>query len=212
MNRRRAARIWLSVLALSPVVACAETPLLVDADNSSGFALYRSGRLSRAEVGEICRLGVEEILVLDGGAEERECRFRRQECPGLAVRYNLTQDADSPVSASFLQAFDAWIDEARREGKKVAFRCRHGWHRAGRLAAYYRIRFDAATVEEAKREMHEIGRLMARHPTLDSQVQAYADSSAGRPCSTAQEHCVALEPDPGAPSGRFPADVCGESR
>lgn len=189
------------------LAGCAEAPRLIDADDS-GFGLYRSGHLSRAEVREICRLGVEEILVLDGEAEERECRFRRQECPGLEVRYNRAQDANSPVSADFLRAFDEWIEEARTEGRKVAFRCRHGWHRTGRLAAYYRIRYGGTEAEKAQREMHEIGRMMSRHPALDPQVEAYVDFVAGRPCSTAPEHCVAPEPDPGAPSGRFPADVC----
>ena len=199
---------WMLVPALLLLVACSAPPRLIDRDDSSGFALYRSGRLDRAEIGEICALGIEEILVLDGEAEERECRLRIAACPGLVVRYNRAQDADSPVSGDFLIAFDAWILRAREEGRKVAFRCRHGWHRTGRLAAYYRIRFGGDTVEAAHREMHEIGHMMSRHPTLDPQVEAYADFLAGRACPTSEESCVSAGPDPGAPLGRFPADVC----
>ena len=77
------------VLLCSLTAACSEAPRLIAEDPQSGFALYRSGRLSRGEIREICRLGVEEILVLDGEAEARECSFRREECPALAVRYNL---------------------------------------------------------------------------------------------------------------------------
>ena len=209
MNRLRSERIWVLALAMPLLAACDAPPRPVDADPSSGFALYRSGLLSHAEIRELCALGVEEILVLDGEAEQQECRLRSEECPGLRVRYNLAQEEDTPVAADFLRAFDAWIDEARSEGRKVAFRCRHGWHRTGRLAAYYRLRFGGASAEEATGEMHEIGRLMFRHPTLGPQVAAYADFVAGRACSTDPARCVSSEPDPGVPSGRFPADVCG---
>ncbi|RMG47188.1 MAG: hypothetical protein D6718_04205 [Acidobacteria bacterium] len=146
-----------------------------------------------------------EIVVLDGTAWRRECRWRNEVCPGLRVRWDEAQDPDRPVDAAFLRAFDAWVEEARREGKRIAFRCWQGWHRAGRLAAYYRIRFDGWTAEAAIREMHRRGRMMAAHPGLDPQVRALADFAAGRTCSVDLRYCVAGD----APAeASFPEDAC----
>lgn len=191
---------------------CADAPQLVAEDPGSGFALYRSGRLSPADLELLCALGTEEILVLDGEGRERECAFRSARCPGLRVRYDHAQEEDQPVSNDFLQAFDAWIEEARTAGRKVAFRCRHGWHRTGRLAAYYRIRFEGTRAGEASREMQRIGSMMWRHPTLDAQVEAYADLVAGRPCSTDPLHCPTDTPDAGLADGRFPDDACATAK
>lgn len=190
-------------------VACADAPRPVANDPETGFALYRSGRLGPADLKVLCDLGVEEILVLDGEGRERECVLRDAACPGLRVRYDHAQEEDVPVAADFLEAFDAWIEEARSKGRKVAFRCRHGWHRTGRLAAYYRLRFEGASVVEAQREMHTIGRMMWRHPTLDSQVADYGELLAGRPCTGKRENCPDGAPDPGLDKGRFAEDVCG---
>ena len=194
---------------LLPLFAgCADAPRLVADDPTTGFALYRSGRVSPADLGALCALGVEEILVLDGQGVDRECLFQQAVCPNLRVRYDFAQEEDRPVSVDFLEAFDAWIDDAQAQGKKVAFRCRFGWHRTGRLAAYYRIRFEGASAVEATQEMQRIGRMMWRHPTLDSQVQAYEDLVAARPCSTDPAHCPLSEPDSGLSQGRFPEDAC----
>ncbi len=206
---KQAGRIALAVTSLAFFASCADPPRAVSEDSPSGFALYRSGRLSPADLGVLCDLGVEEILVLDGEGGERECRLKKTACPGLRVRYDHAQEEDRPVSTDFLQAFDTWIEEARAAGKKVAFRCRHGWHRTGRLAAYYRIRFEGASAAEATREMQQIGHMMWRHPTLDPQVQTYEDLVAGRPCSTDAAHCPVSKPDPGLHESRFPDDACG---
>jgi protein-tyrosine phosphatase len=148
-------------------------------------------------------------VVLDGGGATRECAMRQRACPELRVRYDTAQDARRPVTAEFLSAFDAWVDEARRDGRKIAFRCRHGWHRAGRLTAWYRMRFQQVPASEAVAEMERVGRLMWNHPQLAPQVRAMADLLAGRPCSTEAEHCVDADSWPlaeGTPG--FPSDVC----
>lgn len=202
-------RTLLSIAILLALLAgCADAPQEVAEDPSTGFALYRSGRLSSADLGLLCGLGVEEILVLDGEGSTRECLFRKTICPGMRVRYDHAQEEDVPVSGDFLEAFDAWIEEAQTEGKKVAFRCRHGWHRTGRLAAYYRMRFEGVSEAEARDEMQRIGHMMWRHPTLDPQVEAYADLLAGESCSTDPAHCPSNEPDGGLVEGRFPEDAC----
>ena len=200
----------LSVATALPLLTgCAEAPRMVAEDPASGFALYRSGRLSSADLAVLCGQGVDEILVLDGEGGARECLFSEKVCPGMLVRYDHAQEEDHPVALDFLQAFDSWIEEAQAQGKKVAFRCRHGWHRTGRLAAYYRMRFEAASAAAAMQEMQRLGRMMWRHPTLDPQVEAYADIVAGRPCSADPTNCPVTEPDPGLVDGRFPGDVCG---
>lgn len=201
-------RIYVLLISLPMFAACADAPRIVAEDPSTGFVLYRSGRLSPADLGVLCGLGVEEILVLDGEGGERECVLRKTVCPDLRVRYDSAQEEDRPVSADFLEAFDAWIEEARAEGRKVAFRCRHGWHRTGRLAAYYRMRFEGASAAEATREMQRIGHMMWRHPTLDPQVEAYADLLGGRPCVEGPESCPSGESDAGLVDGRFVEDMC----
>lgn len=201
----------LPAVAIVLLTGCADAPRKVATDPSTGFALYRSGRLSPADLGVLCGLGVEEILVLDGEGGERECLFRQTVCPDMKIRYNYAQEEDTPVPIDFLEAFDVWIEEARSAGKKVAFRCRHGWHRTGRLAAYYRMRFDGAPAAEATEEMQRIGRMMWRHPTLDPQVEAYADLLGGRPCSADPANCPSDEPDAGLVHGRFPEDACGDA-
>jgi protein-tyrosine phosphatase len=204
----RASRTLIASLALVLLAACADAPRPILEDPTSGFALYRSGRLSPTDLGFLCEIGVEEILVLDGDGENRECAFQDKLCPGLTVRYNHAQNPDSPVTIDFLDAFDAWIADARTQGKKVAFRCRHGWHRTGRLVAYYRIRFEGVAATEAIKEMQDIGHMMWRHPTLNSQVEAYEDIVAGRPCASGPESCPLEQPDGGLLHGLFPHDSC----
>jgi hypothetical protein len=205
-------KMWLTVvLAITlPMLTggCAEEPELVVSAPDTGFALYRSGRLSPADIEEMCGYGIEEILVLDGEGAERECRYQKITCPGLRVRYDFTQEEDRPVSIDFLKAFDAWIEEAQTNGTKVAIRCRHGWHRTGRLVAYYRIRFEGVAATEAIKEMQDIGHMMWRHPTLNSQVEAYEDIVAGRPCASGPESCPLEQPDGGLLHGLFPHDSC----
>ncbi len=125
------------------------------------------------------------------------------------MRYNARQSAYEPVSEEFLRAFDAWVAEARRSGRKIAFRCRHGWHRTGRLAAYHRIRHQGVETDEAIEEMNRIGRFMWKHRQLEPQVEAMADFIAGRDCSVAAEYCVRRSPETTlTPEGNFPNNSC----
>jgi protein-tyrosine phosphatase len=197
---------WLGAAVALLAAGCAAAPSRVASQAGGGFALYRSGQLSAAELAELCRLGVRELVVLDGGGE-RECAMRDRVCPELRIRYDTAQSARQPVTSEFLSSFDAWIEEARAADRKIALRCRHGWHRAGRLTAWYRMRFEGATAEDAVAEMLDVGRLMKRHPQLVPQVHAMADLLAGRPCAGDPEHCVRGDgwPQAGRP---FERDVC----
>ena len=164
---------------------CAANPTVVDSDPATGFALYRSGWLASDHLESLCRAGVEEILILDGSAGERECRMRRETCPGLRILQPPKQDARIPVEAAFL-----------------ALRCRHGWHRTGRLVAYYRLRFGRWSTERAIDEMLEVGRWMSRHPQLVPQVRAMAEFIAYLPCTEDPRDCVRHSADPEAPADR----------
>lgn len=179
-----------AVAAGLALAACTAPPQVVDADPASGFAVYRSGRLSPSELGSLCTAGVEEIAVLTGAGRRRECSQRSERCAGIRLVYDTAQRADEPLDSAFLAAFDHWVEEARRDGRKIAFRCFHGWHRTGRLAAYYQMKFLGMSAEQAKRAMREAGGFMWLHPELPPQVDALADFIAGRPCSTAPVYCV----------------------
>lgn len=194
-------------LALA-LTGCAAAPHLLESSPEGGFAIYRTGRVDRDELAALCRRGVEELVVMDGSAVRRECAWREAVCPGLVVRYDRRQDVSVPLSAPFLEAFDRWVETARRAGRKIAFRCHHGWHRAGRLSAYYRMRFQHLTAEDARTLMLQHGRFMWRHPYLKPQVTALADHLAGRPCSTAEQHCVRRGPEVRGEGAVFAADVC----
>jgi hypothetical protein len=199
------------LLATIGSFGCAAAPRLVDSNSVTGFALYRSGQLSGAELTQLCGQGVEELLVLDGGAINRECRMLREQCPGLRVRYNFAQNEKQPVSQEFLGAFDQWIEEGKAEGRKLAYRCRRGWHRAGRLTAYYQIRFMGASVQEAIDEMQARGRFMWWYPRLDPQVEALGEWVARETCSGGAEFCP-QHVDPTSEGlqadGSFPLDAC----
>ena len=68
----RASRTLIASFALVVLTACADAPRPIVDDPTSGFALYRSGRLAPADLGFLCEIGVEEILVLDGDGQDRE--------------------------------------------------------------------------------------------------------------------------------------------
>jgi len=218
--RNRSVIAWVSLATVSwtlGLAGCAANPKPVDEDRATGFAIYRSGQLDAKEISELCDLGVREILVMDGGARRKECRLRSEICPDLKVRYNHSQDAYTPVSRDFLAAFDAWVQDSKAKGRKISFRCRHGWHRAGRLSAYYRMRFNAWSPDAAIEEMLEMGRYMDSHPQLPLQVAAMADQLAQRPCSQSPEHCPrdsSADAEGLLGSGHdvvFAADLCSET-
>ena len=211
----RSGRALASCLALAAatfLTACNAGPRPFDAVVETGFAVYRSGILNGDELADLCREGVSEIVILDGTGARRECEMRQRVCPQLRIRYSYPQDAKVPLTEEFLGAFDRWVEEAQSSGSKVAFRCHHGWHRAGRLAAYYRMKFDGWSAEEAIAEMNQLGGMMWQHPYLEPQVEALSDLIGGRPCEQELEYCVqplAAGQDEGLSSeGLFVADVC----
>jgi protein-tyrosine phosphatase len=164
---------------------------LVD-DSPNGFALYRSGVPKRRQFQELCELGVRELLVMSGNADLFEARYAAEHCPEMKIVYDEKQREEVPLTVEFLEGFDRWIDRARAEGVKVLFRCDCGCHRTGRLAAYYRMKYNDYTVAEAIAEMNELGYRMGsdKHRSLPLQVRALGDFIDGRECTQAAEYCV----------------------
>jgi len=188
-----------SLLALLPLLAavsvgssCARSnnPLaLIDHDPATGFAIYRSGQPEKDSVSQICDAGITVIFALNGKGEDYKADLRAA-CPDAQIVYNTAQKADSGVDQAFLKEFDRAVQAARVSGTRVMFHCGCGCHRTGRLAAYYRMRYNGWSAEDAIEEMNEIGKHMDQHPTLPGQVRAMEDYIHGRSCGQAPDSCV----------------------
>lgn len=162
---------------------------LIQEDKSSGFAIYRTSRPNRKHMRKFCELGIEEIMVLSGNAKDYEFKYQ-DECPNLKVVYNKSQSARTPVTGDFLTDFDNWVMDAKKNGKKIAFRCNCGCHRTGRLAAYYQMKYQGLTVKDAQTLMKKRGKWMFLFKTLWPQVKAMNDYINGQECSVSKKYCV----------------------
>jgi protein-tyrosine phosphatase len=175
--RRTSAPSALPVLLLIlllvglPAAAAARNLHLIE-DLPNGFAIYRSGKPDREGVAEYRALGIQEIAVLSGNADDHELKYA-EEHPALVVVYDEKQNPKRPPDPAFLDWFDAWVEEARREGRKIAFRCNCGCHRTGRLAAYYQMKWQNLTHEDAVILMNKHGRRMRFYPGLKDQVREF---------------------------------------
>jgi hypothetical protein len=136
----------------------------------NGFALFRSGEPGRSGIEEFKRLGITEIAVLAGNAESNESKYIDIH-PDLKVVYNEEQETDTLPPQEFFDWFDRWIEEARREGKRIAIRCNCGCHRTGRLAAYYQMKWQNLPYQDAIILMKAHGKRMAYYPYLNNQVR-----------------------------------------
>jgi protein-tyrosine phosphatase len=155
----------------------------------NGFKLYRSGVPSKGDLREYEELGIQEMAVLSGDADRYELKYPEL-APGLTVVYDHKQDDDVPLTVSFLQWFDRWVEDARATGKVIAFRCRCGCHRTGRLAAYYQMKYQNITADDAWVLLDKYGKNMWLHRNLKPQVRALEDYINEQPCSQNPEHCV----------------------
>lgn len=159
-------------VSLTADVAKAENLHLIE-KLPNGFAIYRSGSPSEEDVGEYRDLGIQEMAVLAGNADKHELKYRDQH-PDLRIVYDEKQRASVPLDDEFLDWFDEWVEEARREGKKIAFRCNCGCHRAGRLSAYYQMKWQNLSYEDATLIMDAYGKHMWRFRYLWDQVEMLA--------------------------------------
>ena len=190
--------IWIALLIIVIFVSlgsCATANLpkgnihLIDEHPDTGYKIYRSGKPS-AEVMKIyCELGIDEMMVLSGNAEDHEYKLQNY-CPSLKVIYNTKHKSKTPLTKSFLKDFDQWVMNAKKEGKIIAIRCDCGCHRSGRLAAYYQMKYNHLTSEDAKVIMTAHGSWMFYYPHLYPQVDALHDYINNRPCSVSAKYCV----------------------
>jgi hypothetical protein len=188
MNRIIWAAIFPIWIFLFPQLIFGKNLHLID-QLPNGFKIYRSGSPSENDLREFHDLGIDEIAVLSGDAKRREYRYSHL-VPGLKVVFNEKQNSRIRLTASFLVWFDNWVTDARNNGKVIAFRCRCGCHRTGRLAAYYQMKYQKVSVDEAIISMNKYGRNMYLHPELKPQVRALADYIFDRPCSQEEKYCV----------------------
>lgn len=178
------------ILALLISMAYAEVDRFIKIDSiPNGFGLYRMSRPdSEKEMKEVCDKGITKIFVLSGDAEDTELKFTKH-CK-VKVIYNEKQSAKVPVTKEFLKYFDDEIEYAQAVGEKIAFRCASGSHRTGRLASWYRMKWQNWKAEDAIEEMEDTGIIMWAFPMLDNQVRAMDDYLNDRECSEKSKHCV----------------------
>lgn len=169
-------------LALSLALAGNATTLAshAQADNlrlidsrPGGFAIYRSGSPSAADFKHWCKIGIQEIYVLSGNAAVLEDKYAPL-CPSIKVLASEAQDTDRPLDDRALGLFDKWVQDAMAKNKKVLFRCNCGCHRTGRLAAYYQMKYQHLTADDAISIMNSYGKFMMFHPELAPQVRDLA--------------------------------------
>lgn len=184
--------LFVSVFSSSESYARRNNLHLIQADPETGFAIYRTARPNARHMRQFCKLGIEEMMVLSGNAEDYEFKYQ-EHCPGLKVIYNKRQRARVAITADFLEFFDKWVQEAKAQGKKIAFRCNCGCHRTGRLAAYYQMKYQGLTTKDAQIIMRKHGKWMFLFRTLWPQVAAMNDYINGRACSTRKKYCVKEE-------------------
>ena len=164
---------------------------LMDSDKEGEFKIYRLGEPDSEGIENLCKLGVTEIAVLSGSAEDVELNYQSQ-CPSLKVVYNYRQDASEPLSGAFLRNFDGWVENAKKDGKAIALRCNSGSHRTGRLAAYYQMKyrgFSAKEVWDLAQSRGVVMHIVDKYSGIQQQILALEGYIHNRPC-TQSAYCV----------------------
>jgi hypothetical protein len=158
----------------------------------NGFGIYRTGLPTKADIKKMCDMGITEMMVMSGNAQDAELKYQ-DECPQLKVVYNQKQSPKVTLTKDFLNFFDQWVETARAEGKKIAFRCNCGCHRTGRLAAYYQMKYQNLYYDDAIAIMKKHGKFMIFYRYLDYQVKALFDYIQGQECSQKPRYCISDE-------------------
>jgi len=179
--------IFMGLLLIGTSSFAGNLHLIESYDN--GFSIYRTGKPSSLNMEEFCKLGIQEMMVLSGDAEKYEYKYQKS-CPTLKVIYNKSQSANIPVTKEFLNQFDQWVTDAQQQGKKIAFRCSCGCHRTGRLAAYYQMKYQNITPEDALAVMDKYGNNMWLHQNLKPQTYALYSFIKNESCSVEPKYCV----------------------
>lgn len=165
------------ILALLISMAYADLNRLQELDKG----IYRSSQPGNDDIQELCNLGIRNIISLNGADSDLDI----SKCDGMKIIYNEKQSAKTPVSASFLNFFD----DAVKEGN-LLFHCSVGSHRTGRLAAFFRMKYNGWSSKRAIKEMKKVGKYMWAFPMLDNQVRAMNDFILNKKCSEKEKYCI----------------------
>ncbi len=168
------------------------------AEPERAFRVYRSGAPSKETFELWCtEFGIERVIVLSGDAGKHELQYQSEgTCQDIEVIYNVEQSHTKPVSDGFLEFFEEQIEKAEQDNVGILFRCQTGSHRAGRTAAYYQMKYQGLSADQAIEIMDHKGLLMPLFdPDLVPQVQAMEDYLEGRECSQKEKYCVEINSD-----------------
>ena len=198
MKSRRLRRGTLFTAALLIATSAAAKNLhLIEHDSSTGFTIYRTGIPDEKDMRYFCEdLGIQQIVVLSGNGSEVEEKYGGS-CPShLKVVYDYKQSSTCALTAEFLTDFDLWVEEAREKGWQIAFRCNCGCHRTGRLAAYYQMKYQSRSIEDALADLKKKGKWMWWPPLwkrLKAQTIALSNFKDGKECGLKgrkRKYCV----------------------
>lgn len=129
------------------------------------FQIYRTGTPTPTELESmICDQGITEMLVLsDTSHVEKDFNAGggAKRCGGKKITLKYFPDEKmepqnvrkKALDVNFLKGFEKWVEEAQKDGKKIAFRCNCGCHRTGRLAAFYEMKYLGKTPKQAMENM-----------------------------------------------------------
>lgn len=162
-------------------------------DAPMAFRVYRSGVPDADTFARWCSgYKIKRVIDLAGTADKNERIFQKQGiCPEIEIIYSEKQFPEKALSEEFLKFFDEQIQQAQKDQVGILFRCTTGSHRAGRLAAYYQMKYQGLTAEEAIAVMDYNGMLMELYdPVLHPQVRALYEYIHQKPCSQKKEYCV----------------------
>jgi hypothetical protein len=157
------------------------------------FRVWRSGAPSRETFAKWCSVyHIERVIDMSGTAQDHELKYQAEGvCPDIQVIYSVEQNHAEALSDGFLKYFDAEMARAKADNAGILFRCQTGSHRAGRAAAYYQMKYQGLTADQAIAVMDYNGMLMPLFdPVLRPQVKALYDYIHGEPCSQDRKWCV----------------------
>ncbi|HUT56135.1 MAG TPA: hypothetical protein VM658_22275 [bacterium] len=157
------------------------------------YRLYRSGAPSKKTFAKWCdEYHVERVIVLSGDAADNELAYQAKGiCPEIKVVYDVKQHS-SALGDGFLKLFDEQVAAARRDRAGLLIRCQMGAHRTGRLAAYYQMKYQGLSADQAIAVMERLGLKMDTATELVPQVKALDDYIHNRPCSQPAPACVII--------------------
>ncbi|MBA2404506.1 MAG: hypothetical protein H0V66_07035 [Bdellovibrionales bacterium] len=175
---------------------------VMDESADGKYRIVRTGIPKFKDFQKMCQMGIRRMIVMAGnGATEEEfakTEWAQKNCQGFQVIYNCKQATKIPLSKQFLSFFDEEVTKAKALGYGLAFRCNCGCHRTGRLAAYYRMKYQDKGPEESVRDQRRKAPGLAtflHRKIIKHQIHALADYIKGKECSGENKEFCPVETD-----------------